>query len=134
MNEHTYLLDCIVKFHFCRQCGILRKSDKHRTPHFRCNEKQGIIAYFKPDANKIFVAPTFSSFRSMTTYQYLSTLSFSSDCGWMFAGTPDELYDITKRGKDLSLPGRDMSPLDYNFVEVMELQSLYNAWYRAKYL
>ena len=118
----------IIRFHYCRGCGIL-SDGKHASPHFRSNERHGFIVLHYPPRNQVYVAPTFSSAGSIETCFDLELRTFSSGLGWLWYGSTREFYDIAAGMKDMDIPIRKIMAEDYNFKEIRELYRQYVNWY-----
>ena len=133
MKSKTVSKTTIIKFHYCRSCGILGESGEHSPPHFRSNERHGFLVLYYPPKNMLFITPTFSSTGSINTYFDLQHRSFNSELGWLWYGSPEEFYRIASEYRDMDITIRQIVPADYNYKEIAELYKRYVHWYMHSY-
>ena len=122
----------VIKFHYCRTCGILREDGTHSFPHFKSNARSGFIVLHHPLRRRVYVAPTFSSVGSISTNVDLDSRTLSSDLGWLWCGKASSFREIASEKRDISLPSRRIAPDDYNYKEIRELYDRYLIWYANK--
>ena len=122
----------IVKFHYCRICGILKDGGPHGNCHYKRNMRSGFIVFYSARRGHVYVAPTYSSAGSISTYVDLDTRTFSCDLGWLWCGKASEFYTLAAEARDISLPSRVIMPEDYNYREIRELYDRYLIWYANK--
>ena len=138
MKSETIVKTTIIKFYYCRICGILDESGRHddrvhTSSHFRKNERHGFLVLYYPPKDMLFVAPTFSSAGSISTYFDLQHRSFNCELGWLWYGAPQDFYAIASESRDMDITARVIGHEDYNFMEITELYKRYVDWYLRAY-
>ena len=139
MKAETIAKNTIIKFYYCRTCGILDESGGHNdrahtSSHFRRNERHGFLVLYYPPKDTLYITPTFSSAGSVSTYFDLEHRSFNCELGWLWYGAPKVFYAIASELRDMDIPARQIVPEDYNYTEMVELYKRYVHWYESRSL